>query len=416
MHPVTEDFSSRIAQRPRVERAELATRWLERLSAVLPVDPNRVFPTNHLLDHIPELIVEIAAYVEQPAREEIAANAHVVAKARELGMLRYQQEASVHQILREYWLFEGVLSTFIDEELSRTSGDVDGHQIVEVLARMHQGIGVLQQATVEAFIEQYSQRVAAQRSQLESFNRMVSHEMRQPLAALQFAIRLLRTPDTEGTEIDRDRLTALLERNIHSSVELTRQLTRLSGLDPKTSELQVQRISLTSVAREAARQLGDMASARGVDVRVSDDLPEVVVDVAAVELMLVNLISNAIKYSDPQKAERFVEIEPASAEDSEWAVSVRDNGIGIPAKDLENVFRAQFRAHAGGHADTPVEGLGLGLTIVKDCLRTIGGTITVRSAEGTGTTFTIVAPHGRIPEDGQRGRDERPETAQPGHS
>jgi len=416
MHPVTEDFSSRIAQRLRVERAELATRWLERLSAVLPVDPNRVFPTNHLLDHIPELIVEIAAYVEQPAREEIAANAHVVAKARELGMLRYQQEASVHQILREYWLFEGVLSTFIDEELSRTSGDVDGHQIVEVLARMHQGIGVLQQATVEAFIEQYSQRVAAQRSQLESFNRMVSHEMRQPLAALQFAIRLLRTPDTEGTEIDRDRLTALLERNIHSSVELTRQLTRLSGLDPKTSELQVQRISLTSVAREAARQLGDMASARSVHVRVSDDLPEVVVDVAAVELILVNLISNAIKYSDPQKAERFVEIEPVSAADSEWAISVRDNGIGIPAKDLENVFRAQFRAHAGAQADAPVEGLGLGLTIVKDCLRTIGGTITVRSAEGTGTTFTIVAPHGRIPEDGQRGRDERPETAQPGHS
>jgi len=290
MHPVTEDFSSRIAQRLRVERAELATRWLERLSAVLPVDPNRVFPTNHLLDHIPELIVEIAAYVEQPAREEIAANAHVVAKARELGMLRYQQEASVHQILREYWLFEGVLSTFIDEELSRTSGDVDGHQIVEVLARMHQGIGVLQQATVEAFIEQYSQRVAAQRSQLESFNRMVSHEMRQPLAALQFAIRLLRTPDTEGTEIDRDRLMALLERNIHSSVELTRQLTRLSGLDPKTSELQVQRISLTSVAREAARQLGDMASERSVQVSVSDDLPEVVVDVAAVELILVNLI------------------------------------------------------------------------------------------------------------------------------
>jgi len=416
MHPVTEDFSSRIAQRLRVERAELATRWLERLSAVLPVDPNRVFPTNHLLDHIPELIVEIAAYVEQPAREEIAANAHVVAKARELGMLRYQQEASVHQILREYWLFEGVLSTIIDEELSRTSGDVDGHQIVEVLARMHQGIGVLQQATVEAFIEQYSQRVAAQRSQLESFNRMVSHEMRQPLAALQFAIRLLRTPDTEGTEIDRDRLMALLERNIHSSVELTRQLTRLSGLDPKTSELQVQRISLTSVAREAARQLGDMASARSVDVRVSDDLPDVVVDVAAVELILVNLISNAIKYSDPQKAERFVEIEPVSAADSEWAISVRDNGIGIPAKDLENVFRAQFRAHAGAQADAPVEGLGLGLTIVKDCLRTIGGTITVRSAEGTGTTFTIVAPHGRIPEDGQRGRDERPETAQPGHS
>src|SRR5688572_9295226 len=121
MHPVAEEFSSLIAQRLRAEHAELAARWLSRLVAILPVGPNDVFPTGHLLDHIPELIVEIAGYVECPSREEIAGNAEVITKARELGALRYSQHASVHQLMREYRLFEGVLSTFIRAELARAT-------------------------------------------------------------------------------------------------------------------------------------------------------------------------------------------------------------------------------------------------------------------------------------------------------
>jgi signal transduction histidine kinase len=393
MQPVTEGFPSRVAQRLRVERAELATRWLERLSAILPQDPNRVFPTDHLLDHIPELIGEIAGYLEQPAREEIAANAHVITKARELGILRYRQQASVHQLYREYRLFEGVLSAFIDEQLSEMPPGVDARTVAEVLSRVHQGISVLQQATVDAFIEQYSQRVATQRDQLEGFNRMVSHELRQPLAALQFAIRMLRAPDTEQTDVDRDRLVALLDRNIRRTVDLTQQLTRLSGLDPQRPNLQVQRVSLASIGREAARQLRDMADARGVALRVSDDLPEVATDVAAVELILVNLLSNAIKYSDARKAERFVEIDAAPVDQKSWALSVRDNGIGIPADVVSHVFDAHFRAHTDRDLDAAEGSLGLGLTIVKDCVRTIGGTITVTSDEGIGTTFTLRAPH-----------------------
>ncbi len=393
--PVEQDFPALIAERLRVEHAELAARWLSRLVALLPVDPNEVFPTDHLLDHIPELIVEIANYLEFPAREEIAANAQVIGKARELGFLRYTQQASVHQIVREYRLFEGVLSTFIKEELSAAQASPSPDEVVEVMARTHQAINVLQQSTLEAFIEQYTDRVATQRTQLEAFNRMVSHELRQPLGTLQFALRLLRAPEGSRSDQDRERLMALLDRNVLRSLELTNQLTRLSGLYATEHNLQVQRVALKTIAEEAARQLRDMADAKGVTTRVSPLLPETVVDVAAVELILVNLISNAIKYSDPGKSRRFVEINPVPAPSGHGcAIEVRDNGLGIPGEFSEAVFNANFRAHAAQDATLGNTGLGLGLTIVKDCLRTLRGTISVQSREGEGTVFTVWFPEG----------------------
>src|ERR1700759_3705734 len=97
-----EDFAGIVSQRVAAERHALAERWLLRLNEILTVDANDVFPSNQLLDHIPTLIQEIAAYLGAPDDEEIAANTIVIEKARELGLLRHQQQASVHQLLKEY--------------------------------------------------------------------------------------------------------------------------------------------------------------------------------------------------------------------------------------------------------------------------------------------------------------------------
>jgi signal transduction histidine kinase len=390
MSSVVEHFPSLIAQRLRAEQTELAGRWLSRLSAILPVEVEKVFPTDHLLDHIPELIVEIAEYLECPERQEIAANAQVITKTRELGLLRYTQHASVHQIMREYRVFEGVLSTFIKEELGRTH-PYASQEVVDLLARVHHAISVLQQSTMEAFIEQYSDTVHNQTVQLQAFNRMVSHELRQPLGTLQFALRLLQASDTESAQ-DRLRLIELLDRNVQRSLELTNQLTRLSGLHAADDDLQVQRVKVETIAQEAARQLRDMADSRGVSVQISDALPEIVVDVAALELVLVNLISNAIKYSDPKKADRFVEITAAMPLANECVIEVRDNGLGIPSSKTHSIFDQYVRAHAAQDGELRNDGLGLGLTIVKDCIRTLGGQIDVQSSEGSGTVFIIRFP------------------------
>ena len=104
----TTGFAEAIADRIAAEHTALAARWFARLHDLLPVGASEVFPTDSLLDHIPSLIVDIASYVKAPEDEAIAANTQVMEKARELGELRHQQRASLHQIVREYQLLGNI--------------------------------------------------------------------------------------------------------------------------------------------------------------------------------------------------------------------------------------------------------------------------------------------------------------------
>jgi signal transduction histidine kinase len=121
-------------------------------------------------------------------------------------------------------------------------------------------------------------------------------------------------------------------------------------------------------------------------------LPEVTVDVGRLELILTNLLSNAIKYSDPAKSDRFVEVLPLRSGDSGAGFQVRDNGLGMTTEQLKRVFTPFFRAHANLEKTLHIEGLGLGLSIVRDCVDAIGASIDVVAAPNEGTTFTVTLP------------------------
>ena len=95
-------YAEAIAERLQSAHYDLATRWLDRLVALLPLDAQTIFASHLLLDHIPGLIQEIGKYVGAPAEEDIAVRAIVVDKARELGQLRHKQQASLHEVMREY--------------------------------------------------------------------------------------------------------------------------------------------------------------------------------------------------------------------------------------------------------------------------------------------------------------------------
>jgi signal transduction histidine kinase len=122
-----------------------------------------------------------------------------------------------------------------------------------------------------------------------------------------------------------------------------------------------------------------MAEARGVEIRVADTAATAVVDVGRLELAFVNLVSNAIKYSTP-KTERYVQILADASEDSWLHIHVTDNGVGILALSSQNLRSIHLRAH-GPPRDDQVGGIGLGLSIVEDCVRAMGGFIVVESEE-----------------------------------
>ena len=383
------DFGDLIAERMRVEHRTLAGRWLDRLVTLLPVDARDVFPTESLLDHVPALIVEISGYLREPERDAIVANTAILDKARELGALRYDQRASLHQVLREYQVLSGILVAFVLEEMERLATLPPAIAGVTLVSRLHQAVDVLAQSTVEAFVTLYTQTIAEQNERLEEFTRMASHEWRQPLGAMQFGISLLGRPDLDPEQAART--LATVERNLQHLVGLTQQLEAVARTQHNGDTPVVQSVSAGTIAQETARQLREMADAHGVAIRVADAMPSLTVDVGRLELVFVNLISNAIKYSDPGKPQRYVEV-TGSAADGWCQIEVRDNGVGIPAESLSTIFHRFTRVHVDRGELSHVAGVGLGLSIVDDCMRAIGGQTTVRSTEGAGTVFRLSIP------------------------
>ena len=361
---------------------------------MLPVETNQIFPTEHLLDHIPALIRELAEYVRAPEAEAVAANTAVISKARELGELRHTQSASVHQLLAEYRLLGGILANFVQTELQQLGVSPAAAEAVEVLRRLNDAIWLLMQTTVNTFVAEYTGTISSHSARLESFNRMVSHELRQPLGTLMYALPVLKAETMRGDTARQAHLFAVMERNILRLTQLMEQLEGLSRLRSAGADApDVQRTSVATVAWEVARQLREMADARGVEIRVTEPLPELVIDMARLELILMNLMSNAVKYSDPNKTHRLVSVEAAPTTDAAAVrIAVCDNGLGIPADHLTTVFRRFTRAHAARDSELGVRGSGLGLAIAAECAEAVGGHIRVESTVGLGTTFFLDVP------------------------
>jgi signal transduction histidine kinase len=389
---VTTGFAEVIAARIAAEHAMLAARWFSRLHDLLPVGAQDVFPSDQLLDHIPTLIVDIGDYLKAPQEQAIAANTSVVEKARELGTLRHQQRASLHQVLREYQLLGGILVRFVQDETIRLMLSPAPAEGMAVVSRIHQAVDLLLQETVENFVGLYTQTITEQAERLHQFTRMATHEWRQPLAPVVTGVSLLRLqPDMPAAQ--RGQVIDMIARNVGALIDLTHKLEQLARLNGPADNPVLQRMPLHTIAAEAARQLREMADARQVRMHIADDMPDMAVDVGRLELAMVNLLSNAIKYADAAKPERFVEV-TAWRLDGHCVVRVKDNGVGIPADRIDGIFRRFTRAHTDRAELESIKGVGLGLAIVDDCVQAIGGSITVDSQEGVGTTFELTLPDG----------------------
>lgn len=383
------DFGGLIAKAIKANSREIARRWLDQLADLVPVEPSDVFPTDKLLDHVPVLIHEIADYVSSGQSDAIAANTMVFEKARELGELRFAQKASVHQLLREYRILAGVLGAFVREQfdLLGPSG-ASSSDVIALVNRLNEAVFVLLQATVDTFVGRYTSVLEEQTTRLEGFNRMVSHELRQPLASVQYAVDLLRQLNPADEE-QRARCLELADRNARRLSQLLGMLGALAR--PDQDNLQLQTIDVAKVLGEVGRQLREMADAKGVTFRTNVGASTLTVDIGRLEMVLLNLVSNAIKYRDPSKPDAFVEVS-CHVEDGQCRFLVADNGLGIPSEDHPKIFRRFYRAHAARDAELQNDGVGLGLAIAAECAKSMHGALSFESVEGIGTTFTLTLP------------------------
>jgi signal transduction histidine kinase len=379
-----------LSARLRGAREELTGRWLERIAARVSIDANHVFPSQDLLDHVPLLIDGIAAFIEDPA-DEIAADVPVIAKARELGELRYRQGFDAYQIFKEYELLGSVLFSF----LARIIDDIDEpctrSELLNCGHRLFRAVALIQQVTTMHFLGRASEQVREREERLRGFNRMVSHELKNRVGAIQGAHALLEESWLDETA--RMRFLRMIGENVEGIEAMLGNLLVLSRLETRVH--QHRHVRLPQAVAEVVRQLREMARAHAVTVNVASDLPDVEIDAAAIELSLTNYVSNAIKYADPQKVNRWIEIRGrvenrGDQRGQSLIVEVRDNGLGIPAEARDKLFQRFFRAH--DHLVTGIEGTGLGLSIVRETVEAIGGRAWAESDPSGGSTFAFAIP------------------------
>jgi signal transduction histidine kinase len=381
-----------VADRMRSSSDDLTRRWLDRISARVSLDPNRIFPTDALLDHVPLLILGIADYIENPERV-ILSEVPVVAKAMELGELRFSQGFDEYELLKEYEIFGAILFSFLSRVVDEIDEPCSRGELLTCAQRLFLAIALIQQATLTNYLSLVKARLSERDQRLRGFNRALSHELRNLIGTIAGAAEILElgtfSPEQQRT------MTSMIVRNSANMKVTLENLVELSRLDEDAR--QSRHIALPNAAAEVARQLRESARAHGVEIRLAPDLPGIYVSAAAFELCLSNLLANAIKYSDTAKEKRWVEVRafltaPDDGAAPETVVEVRDNGLGVPEDKRADLFKRFFRAHEDTSGE--IEGTGLGLSIVRDTVTSLGGRAWA-DFHDDGTAFFFTMPHRR---------------------
>jgi signal transduction histidine kinase len=222
-----------------------------------------------------------------------------------------------------------------------------------------------------------------------SFIDSVTHELKSPLASMQLCLQTMERPDLAPAQ--RQALEDLMRGDVERLTLFIDDVLEASRLTYGRGPTRIADVPLAALAREcAARVLGRY---RAADDAVRVDVPEDLVvrtDPTALEIVLKNLIDNAMKYSDRPDG---VVVSAAAEGRGRVAIEVRDRGVGIPPEALKRVFDRFYRVP--DEATRARRGTGLGLYVVRTLVRNLGGRVEALSAgQGQGATLRVVLPAG----------------------
>lgn len=220
------------------------------------------------------------------------------------------------------------------------------------------------------------------------FVSMAAHELRTPLAATRGYLELISFKEGENVAPD---VKNYLQQALKSTAELGSLIDNLLGvtrIERGTLTLRPEKVDIAADVQQAIRNATFTANDKRI--ALSYDGPTsgcfVIADQIALHEVINNLINNAIKYTNSGGSVSVL----LGREAKSYVIRFKDTGIGIPKQSLANLFTKFYRVHGGLNSGST--GTGLGLFISKSIIERHGGTITVESEEGVGSTFTVTIP------------------------
>jgi len=211
----------------------------------------------------------------------------------------------------------------------------------------------------------------------------VSHELKTPLTAIKGFIETIE----EEEKIKNKEYIEIVKRHTNRLINIVQDLLVLSKLENKKEQLEKENLNIVRLIEKIVKVCEPAVNAKKLIIKITSDadVPSITADEFKLEQMFLNLIDNAIKYTDKGTISIHV-----SRENGNVAISVQDEGIGIQEEHLPRIFERFYvvdksRSRKSG-------GTGLGLSIVKHIVSLHNGAISVKSELGKGTTFRIVLP------------------------
>jgi PAS domain S-box-containing protein len=252
-------------------------------------------------------------------------------------------------------------------------------------------IGAMQDITkskqAENLLMQQNEELLKINQELDSFVYSASHELRSPLTAIMGLIILSRSKRDNPEDLDN--FLNLMEKSVQNLDQVIKDIINYS----KNARLEVenQLIDFEAMIKESINLFNYLEGGDKVTFNIEmNEYHPFYSDKNRMATVLNNIISNSIKYRNPEAKKSMVDIKiTQKAHSAELVIS--DNGLGIPQEKQAEVFKMFYRL------SSKMPGSGLGLFIVKEILNKLGGTVEISSAEGQGTTFFITIPNGHVP-------------------
>ena len=230
--------------------------------------------------------------------------------------------------------------------------------------------------------------LAADRAKSE-FLTTVSHELRTPMNGVLGVAQILET-----TELDQDQaeLVGVLKASAEGLMALIEELLAFGEVEAGALHLSEEAVALPALLGEAMVPARAEASAKGLrlGLAVPEDAPAIVADAKRLRQVVVNLVGNAVKFTDEGSVAVSAELEPRGEEGARLRIAVADTGSGIAPEQQERVFE-RF-TQVDGSTSRAKGGTGLGLAIGRAIAREMGGDVVLRSVPGEGSTFTLDVP------------------------
>jgi PAS domain S-box-containing protein len=257
-----------------------------------------------------------------------------------------------------------------------------GHPKPAMFTREHESLveSIASQAAISLENARLYQEVQSLSAKKDEFIGFASHELRTPLTTITGYLQMVE----ESPDIIRH-VTPKLKKQVARLVAIISDLLDISKIQAGKFELNQTTISLRSIIKESVDSARQLSTTHEIEYKIPNEELFLYVDATKINQVLLNILSNAIKYSPNNKeielnAERFGD---------EVEISISDHGRGIPKEHLDQVFTQFYRVAPNNNQ---IEGLGLGLYLCKEYVEAHHGKIWAESEVGKGTTMHITLP------------------------